>query len=107
MIGTFEAMEPGRRTELVVLRNNQRATLTATLGSRDNFLFHGQSDDQFTQGRGNGRFDEDDEFSNVPPYAMQMEHDRRMAEQHQRIEDELRKLQEEVRKLRDALQQLN
>jgi hypothetical protein len=78
------------------------------LGSRENFVFYGDDEDYGRRG-GNeegGRFDDDD-YGRIPPHAMGLEHDRRMAEQHQRIEMELRKLQEEVRKLREALQARN
>ena len=87
-------------------RGQQHIPVTAVLGSRDQFVFHrgGQEDFQFDDDR---QFGEDDEFGNIPPHAMQLEHDRRMAEQHQRIEQELVKLQEEVRKLREALQPRN
>jgi hypothetical protein len=106
LIGLIEEMRAGERLELAVIRGEQRITLPAVLGSRDQFVFYrGREDDRFDGDRGFGG--EDDEFGNVPPYAMQLEHDRRMAEQHQRIETELRKLQEEVRKLREALQQRN
>jgi hypothetical protein len=104
LISLIEKMEPGSKAELEVLRNNQPTKLTATLASRDSFIFHGgdfrgQGGDVEQSGY------EEDEFSNIPPHAMQLEHDRRMAEQHQRIESELIKLQDEVRQLRELLQQ--
>jgi S1-C subfamily serine protease len=110
LIGQIEELKPGAKAELTVLRgNNQPVTIPVILGNRSHFVFHrGGQDGQFAGGQpGSGQFDEDDEFGNIPPHAMQLEHDRRMAEQHQRIEEELRKLQEEVRKLREALMPRN
>jgi len=106
LIGMIEEMKPGEKAEFAVLRGEQQMPVTAMLGARDQFVFHrgGQDDFQFQDDR---QFGEDDEFGNIPPHAMQLEHDRRMAEQHQRIEQELVKLQEEVRKLREALQPRN
>ena len=79
---------------------------TAVLASRDSYIFH-QTAYADEGGRGGRTFDResgDDDFGNIPPHAMQLEHDRRMAEQHERIETELRKLQEEVRLLRAAIE---
>jgi C-terminal processing protease CtpA/Prc len=101
LIAVIEGLEPRSRIDLAVVRNNQEVPLTAVLGSRESFVFRGQRDEESRDGRS---FDPDDEFSNIPPFAMQLEHERRMYEQHQRIEEEIRKLQEEVRKLREALQ---
>ncbi|HZN35612.1 MAG TPA: PDZ domain-containing protein [Pirellulaceae bacterium] len=101
LIGLIEEMKPGAKVELAVLRGQQQVTIPAVLGNRSHFVFYGGG-----QGNRSGegqQFDED-EFGNIPAYAMQLEHDRRMAEQHQRMEEELRKLTEEVRKLREALQ---
>ena len=80
--------------------------LTATLASRDAFVFHRRGGaDEFQGDFSRGEFsDDEDPYSKVPPYAMQLEHDRRMAEQHQRLEEEMRKLQEEVRLLRQAIE---
>jgi hypothetical protein len=103
LIATVESFQPRERVEFLVRRGQTDVTLPVMLGSRDSFVFY--SDDEY----GGEEFDagQEDEFSRIPPYAMQLEHDRRMAEQHQRIEMELRKLQEEVRKLREALQPRN
>jgi membrane-associated protease RseP (regulator of RpoE activity) len=101
LISAIEALQPQSRAEIVVRRGNQDVKLTTVLGSRDSFIFRSQGEGEYGE---NSDSNEDDFYSNVPPYAMQMEHDRRMAEQHQRIEEELRKLQEEVRQLREAIQ---
>lgn len=101
LIGFVEEMKPGAKAELAVLRGEQQVKIPAVLGNRSHFIYHGGQQDEFG---GGGRFSDSSEFGNVPPHAMQLEQDRRMAEQHQRIEEELRKLQDEVRKLREALQ---
>jgi hypothetical protein len=104
LIGMIEEMKPGAKAELAVLRGNQQVVIPTVLGNRSHFIYYGGGRDSERDGQQrDGQFSEDDEFGNIPPHAMQLEHDRRMAEQHQRIEDELRKLQEEVRKLREAL----
>lgn len=104
LISVVEAMKPQSKVALRVLRGEREIEATATLASRDSYVFHQGGFDE-RQGRFADRRNEDDDaFADVPPYAMELEHDRRMAEQHERIETELRKLQEEVRLLREALQ---
>lgn len=44
------------------------------------------------------------QFNGIPPYAMQLENDRRMAEQHERIEEEVRLLRLEIQKLRELIE---
>ena len=107
LIAAIEQQEPGSKADFNVLRNDQELKLTATLGSRDNFVLRGQGGDfgrggEFDRG---GRWGQDDEYSNIPPYAMQLEHDRRVAEQHERLENQMAKLTEEVRQLRELIQQ--
>jgi membrane-associated protease RseP (regulator of RpoE activity) len=105
LIAAIEEMQPGSKAELSLLRNNEPTKLTATLGSRDSFVFRGQSEDRYAYGGRGSEFDENDEdIYNIPEHAMELEHNRRMAEQHQRIETELAKLRDEVRQLREALQ---
>jgi C-terminal processing protease CtpA/Prc len=120
LIGVIEEQEPGSRVEIAVSRNNQQVKLPVVLGSRDSFVYRGQgyggqeddqwsdqSGGQYARGRsGDGEYGENDHFSNLPPFAMQLEHERRMYEQNQRIETEIAKLQDEVRQLREAVQQL-
>lgn len=95
VIALVEEQEPGSRAEFTVRRGDQEITLSASLGRRDAFVFAGRD----PSSRQEGESDEDP-FGDVPPYMMQLEHDRRMAEQHQRIEEALRDLQEEVKQLR-------
>jgi S1-C subfamily serine protease len=108
LIATIDGLKPDSKLALTVLRGDREMQATAMLASRDAFVFHYGG----REGQGYARqgYDErpsegsDDAWGNIPPYAMQMEHDRRNAEQHERIEMELRKLQEEVRMLREAIQ---
>jgi len=127
LISNIEQHQPGSQVQLAVQRNNQQSNINATLGSRSSFMWSGgQSTDQQSGGnnwqsggqggqyaqsggnqyRSNSQGWSDDHWGSVPPFAMNLEHDRRMAEQHQRIETELAKLQEEVRQLREAIQQM-
>jgi predicted metalloprotease with PDZ domain len=105
LISFVDGLEPQSKATFRVLRGDREVEAVATLASRDSFVFHQAG---YGDQRGDSRFaggqQEDDAFADVPPHAMQLEHDRRMAEQHERIENELRKLQEEVRLLREALQ---
>lgn len=96
LIAMIDEFQPQERVEFLVRRGDQEIQVPAVLGSRENFVFHRQ---------GGMEFDSEDEFAGIPPHAMGLEHDRRMAEQHQRIESELIKLQDEVRQLRELLSQ--
>ncbi|MGE0759061.1 MAG: S1C family serine protease [Pirellulaceae bacterium] len=110
LIASIESMEPQSRAEFVIERGGQPLQIPIVLGDRETFVSYqqwgsdqgGQDQGQGGQFYGGGYEDED---GNVPPHAMQLEHDRRMAEQHQRIETALQKLQEEVRQLRETLNQ--
>jgi C-terminal processing protease CtpA/Prc len=132
LISAIEDELPGSRAELTILRNNQRLNLPVTLGNRDHFAFRDQDNDQSSgqgggqyrnqgggqpggqygqpSGQGNNRYGQGgggqfDHFSNLPPFAMQLEHERRLYEQNQRIETQIARLQDEVRQLREAVQQ--
>src|SRR5687768_2224195 len=89
VISLVEEQEPGTQAEFLVRRGEQDVKLTARLGSRSAFGFSGGEGR-----RDEGESSEEDPYGRVPPYVMQLEHDRRMAEQHQRIEEALRELQE-------------
>ncbi|HEX5102565.1 MAG TPA: PDZ domain-containing protein [Pirellulaceae bacterium] len=105
LISTVESLDPQSQAQFVVLRGDREVPLNVRLGRRDQFIYYGGQDDYGGGGDRSGYSDsDDDDFNNIPPYAMQLEHDRRVAEQHQRIEQELFQLREEVRKLREALQ---
>jgi type II secretory pathway component PulC len=105
LIAAMDELKPQSKVNLHVMRGDRELDAAAVLGSRDSYVMHQSryGDDRERSGL-EDRSGEDDAFANVPPYAMQLEHDRRMAEQHERIETELRKLQEEVRLLREAIQ---
>lgn len=102
LITLLDGFEPGSKANLRLRRGDQELDATAVLARRSDFAFQ----TSFNQGdRQQGQqFDDEDPYENIPPYAMQLEHDRRMAEQHQRMETELRKLQDEVRQLREAIE---
>lgn len=100
VISLVEEQEPGSEAKFVVRRGDQDIELTAKLGSRSAFGLSGEDRRSFSEGESS----EDDPYGRVPPYVMQLEHDRRMAEQHQRIEEALRQLQEEVRMLKEEIQ---
>lgn len=102
LIGVLEKMQPGDKAELTVLRDNEPTKLTAKLGSRNSFASTNGSSERFG-GRGE-QYDEDDDQYNFPLHAMELEHNRRNAEQHQRIENEIAQLREEIRQLRETLQ---
>jgi len=128
LISAIEERQPGARAQLAVTRNNQQVNVPITLGSRESFTWRGQSEDQWGGGQsGGGQYggqgggpyaqgaqwsnqsggqsSQQDHFSNVPPFAMQLEHERRLYEQNQRIETQIAQLQNEIRQLREALQQ--
>lgn len=100
-------LQPKSEIVLTVVRGKEEEKITVVVGSRNNSVyqsFYGgsqQQNSQFGQQPGDPNMQQ---FHGVPPYAMQLENDRRMAEQHERIEDEIRLLREEIQKLREALQ---
>jgi len=117
LISTVQNLEPQNRVDFAVLRNEQEVKVPVVLGRRDSFVYRdfdygsqprqaGQQGQFQNQGQGqdqNAQQYQDDGFDNVPPYAMQLEHDRRNSEQHERIENEVRLLREEIAKLREEL----
>jgi C-terminal processing protease CtpA/Prc len=107
LVSTLEQMHPGDKAELTVLRSNEPTKLTAKLGSRNSYTSHNRPMDRYFgrggQGQG-GQYDENDDMFNFPLHAMELEHNRRNAEQHQRIENEIAQLRDEIRQLRESLQ---
>jgi membrane-associated protease RseP (regulator of RpoE activity) len=101
-------LQPKSEVVLTVVRGKEEEKVTVTVGSRNNSIyqsFYGGSQHQnFQGGQQPGDPNSFQQFNGVPPYAMQLENDRRMAEQHERIEEEIRLLREEIQKLREALQ---
>jgi hypothetical protein len=117
LMSAIEQEQAGSRTQLTVTRNNQPMNVAVILGDRDAFVFRGQGDGwggqpwggqpwsgQSGQSGHSGQASQFDPYANMPPFAMQLEHERRMYEQHQRIEEQIAKLHEEVRQLREMLQ---
>lgn len=98
-MAVIEAMAPGSKATFAVQRNDQPVKLTATLG-QNHWTFRGQDEEfaGFDGMRSRGRTEEE-----FPIYALELEHNRRMAEQHQRMEQMLMELRDEVRQLREEL----
>jgi membrane-associated protease RseP (regulator of RpoE activity) len=102
--------EPQAEAQFTIVRNDQQMQLPVVLASRDHFVpsaaqanGYGQPANPNFAGPHDQQANSNDEFDDVPPHAMQLEHDRRIAEQHQRIEQELQALREEIQQLRDEL----
>lgn len=101
LVATIQKLKPRTSAEFTLQRHEQQVVMPVVLGSRDGGASsraegQGSSDDRAFAQRS-------DAFDDVSPYAMQLEHDRRNAEQHQRIEEEIRQLREEIAKLREEL----
>lgn len=110
VITFVQEAEPQVETKFSILRNDKPVTLPVTLGSRREHFPSAANNGYGPNGQpGNGTpaygqdSGENDAFEDVPPHAMHLEHDRRIAEQHQRIEQELQALREEIRQLREEL----
>lgn len=116
VIVSVQEMQPQTQIEVAILRDNTEMKVPVVLGDRSGYLGRFQFQNQFAGAQGNGNQGSNGQQGNgqagqnfqdndIPPYAMQMEHERRMAEQHERIEDEIRQLRDEVKKLRELLEQ--
>jgi C-terminal processing protease CtpA/Prc len=108
VITYVQESEPQAETQFAIVRNEQQMKVPVVLGSRQHFLPPTQNNGLGQQGNANYgpttyAQQGNDDFEHVPPHAMQLEHDRRIAEQHQRIEQELQALREEIRQLREEL----
>jgi C-terminal processing protease CtpA/Prc len=107
---------PKAEITLTIQRDDEDLMLPVTVGSRTHFANHpsqvapqhlpqsalqqpGQQANSTEAGS-----DPTHPFQGVPPYAMQLENDRRMAEQHERIEEELKLLRAEIQKLRELIE---
>jgi predicted metalloprotease with PDZ domain len=100
LISTIAGLDPQTQAHFTISRNDEEQKVDVTLGAHHAFAQqgaggNGQPQQQFQAGRG--------PFEDIPPHAMQLEHDRRLAEQHERIENEIRSLREEIHKLREEL----
>jgi len=121
-------LQPQSKATFAVMRDKEELKLDVTVGNRATSgyqSFYGQQpgfqqgQQGFQQGQ-QGQFNPNDPrfagqqqfqgqqgdnmWHGVPPHAMQLEHQRRMAEQNERIENELMQLREEVKKLRELLE---
>ncbi len=108
VITYVQESEPQAETQFSIQRNEQQMTVPVVLGSRQHFMPPAQNNGVGQQGNANYgpttyAQQGNDDFEDVPPHAMQLEHDRRAAEQRQRIEQELQALREEIRQLREEL----
>lgn len=112
-------LQPQSRAMFVAMRDGEEVNLEVMIGSRATSGYQSSYGQQpnFPQGQqgqfndprfaGNQQFQGqggNNMWQGVPPYAMQLEHQRRMAEQNERIETELAQLREEVKKLRELLE---
>jgi membrane-associated protease RseP (regulator of RpoE activity) len=102
LVNVLEQFHPGDKAEISVLRNNEPTKLTATLGSRNSFVSSNRQMNRY--GGRDSQYDENEDQYSFPPQAMELEHNRRSAEQHQRIENEIAQLRDEIRQLRETLQ---
>jgi predicted metalloprotease with PDZ domain len=123
VIATIQDMQPQTQIEVGIMRENSQMKVPVVLGDRSGYL--GQFQQQYQQGQyqqgqyqqGQAQFagsqrqggqnvqvNRQSGNEDIPPYAMQLESERRNAEQHERIEDEIRQLREEVKKLRELLE---
>jgi len=98
----IEKAKPNEPIELVVLRGDQRQTITATLGNRQDFLFEERLSNQ-NQGQGAEGFEF--EGSHIPDHAMMLEQHRHFAAQHERIEEKLDQVLKELAALRKQMGQ--
>jgi membrane-associated protease RseP (regulator of RpoE activity) len=116
LISVIQQFEGGATANITVVRDEQEMKIPVLLGVRGDFMemqpprtFENNAYAETANGSGQhaqyrtGRMNPADGFDDIPPYAMQLEHDRRVAEQHERIESEIRQLREEIRQLREQL----
>jgi len=110
----IQGQKPQTQDQFFITRNNQEMKIPVTLGSRnDSFPQNYQAGYRGGAEQGNqagtqrwddrGTAHSHDPYSNIPPYAMQLEQERRTSEQHERIENEIRALRDEIAKLREEL----
>jgi len=103
LIVAVHEMKTQSRAEFVVQRDAQQVKIPVTVGNRQESV-QARFGGQMPEGQNGPAQAGGQQFDQFPPQAMQLEHDRRIAEQHQRIEEEIRQLREEVVKLREQIQ---
>jgi len=106
LIVAVHEMKPQSRAEFVVMRDAQQVKIPVTVGNRQESV-QARFGGQMPEGQNGPVQAGAQQFDQFRPHAMQLEHDRRVAEQHQRIEEEIRQLREEVVKLREQIQRTN
>lgn len=121
VVMTIREFQPQAQIEMVVQRDQEQLKIPVVLGSRaaSDMAWnterqpryqsgYQQQPGQFQQQPGQQQFggqrSSNSHFDGIPPYAMQLEHERRAAEQHERIEEEIRLLREEIKQLREHLE---
>lgn len=101
----IRGLQPGAKTELIVVRGDEQHKLTATLADRNDFF---DETSARPPARSSDGSQGDYALSNrgVPEHSMMLEQHRRFAEQHQRIEKLILELQDEIQALRKDVQEL-
>lgn len=108
IFGILDKAQPGRRAEVVVMRDGKEEKLEVAYGDSSQFHF-GQFHQGGQGGNGNGQNDGDDQYAAhhfVPEHDMMLEHHRNLAVQNQRLERLVMELRDELRELRKEVQQL-
>lgn len=95
VVRLIDASKPSTEVPVLVFRDGQEQTLTATLGTRHETAFYGRDDAE--------RDDEVDGMSREPACE---ECVMRLAEQHERLEEQIRQLVQEVQALRQQVAEL-
>lgn len=102
LIALIEKRRPADRVKLAVVRNSIQVPMTVVLGRKEDFLHRSRTQPR-GQKDGQSEVTETDFRSEIPLYAMELEHNRHMAEQHQRMERLLLELKEDIKQLRQEL----
>lgn len=98
-----ENKKAGDSLDLVVIRDGERQTISASLGNRRHFFpMEDQEEREFAMYRGESEGEDDED----PACAMWLEQERHAAVQRQRIEELITSLKEEVQALRQEVKQL-
>jgi len=105
-------LQPNSEVVFTIMRGTEEEKVNVTVGGRGNtayqsFYNNTQQPGNFQQGQFQGQQQGqpgNNQFNGIPPHAMQLENDRRNAEQHERIEDEIRQPPDEIKKLRELLE---
>jgi len=109
VITTIQKIEPGQQAEFVIQRAGESQTLKPTIADRSHFVAQQQSGPQNAnqQNQNQGLQGSSDFGEDIPEHAMMLEHNRRVAEQHQRIEERLDQVLQELQALRKQLANTN